>query len=207
MKKITYAVLLISLSLICAKNAWALGRFALGPEVGFTYQMNRDPTGSKLAGAPGYEFGLSGVYEFDRDMAGVAIDYYFGVSGTGKMTYRNVTVGGVTGTYRESVTVFNWLFGGRYYFGKSKWRPYGGLAVGFQYFRRRGVDYRDQFNVELPDPPSSSHINFVLCPQGGIEYRPTFRWAIGLNLRVPVAIRSSGMVPGVQVPVTVHIAF
>ncbi len=200
-------LLILILLMVYPTSALALGRFAIGPEAGFVYQTNRDPTGSQLEGAPGVGFGVSGVYEFDRELSGIAIDYAMSVFQSAAICYRDVTIEGATGTYRENVTVFNWLFGGRYYFGKDKWRPYAGLGLGFQYLRRSDTDYRDLFNELLPNPPVQSHFNVALVPQGGIEYRPTFRWAIGLGLRTILAIRSSGVVPGVYLPISVHIAF
>lgn len=199
-------IILIALLFIPA-SAFALGRFAIGPEVGFVYQTNRDPTGSHMSGAPGYGFGISGVYEFDRELAGVSIDYAVTMFRTAELCYRNVSIEGATGTYREIVTAFNWLFGGRYYFGNGKWRPYAGMDLGFQYLRRSATSYHDLFNQELPNPPVQSHFNVAIVPQAGIEYRPTFRWAIGLNVKAPLTIRSSGVLPGVYVPLSVHVAF
>lgn len=201
------SILLASAILIYASTAHALGRFAIGPEAGFLYQTNRDPTGSQLEGAPGFGFGISGVYEFDRELSGVAIDYAINVFRTATLCYRNISIEGATGSYREKVTAFNWLFGGRYYFGRDKWRPYAGMDLGFQYLRRSSTSYRDLFDQPLPNPPVQSHFNVAIVPQGGIEYRPTFRWAIGLNVRAILAIRSSGIVPAVYVPLSVHVAF
>lgn len=202
-----YLILFLIMLVVNPSSAFALGRFAIGPEAGFVYQTNRDPTGSHMEGAPGFGFGIAGVYEFDRELKGVAIDYAISVFRSAELCYRNVSIAGATGTYREKVTVFNWLFGGRYYFGKDKWRPYAGLGFGFQYTRRSGTSYRDSFNDPLPNPPVQSHFNLTIVPQGGIEFRPTFRWAIGLGLRTILAIRSSGVIPGVYVPFSVHVAF
>lgn len=188
-------------------SSWALGRFAIGPEIGFAYQMNRDPSGAHLGGSPGFGFGLSGVYMFDRELSHVAIDYAVGMIMSSQICYRDVTIEGATGTFRENVEEFHWLVGGRYYFGRDKWRPYAGLGAGVVYMRRTDVDYRDRFNVELPSPPVSSHLNLAIVPQVGIEYRPTFRWAIGLNVRTILSIRSTGVIPGFYVPVSVHFAF
>jgi opacity protein-like surface antigen len=207
MKKYLTTSILFLMVLFFAANAWALGRFAIGPEAGFLYQTNKDPTDSSLQGAPGFGVGVSGVYEFDRELSGIAIDYAISVFHTSTLCYRNVSIEGATGTYRETVTAFNWLFGGRYYFGRDKWRPYAGLGVGFQYMRRSSTSYRDQFDQPLPNPPVQSHFNMAIVPQAGIEYRPTFRWAIGLGVRALLAIRSSGIVPGVFVPLSVHVAF
>lgn len=207
MKHILTIILILASSVTYSANAFALGRFAIGPEAGFSYQTNRDPTGSHIEGAPGFGFGLSGIYEFDREFSRVAIDYAITVLRNIGFCYRDVTIEGVTGTYRESILAFNWLFGGRYYFGRDKWRPYAGLGLGFQYMRRSSTSYRDQFNEPLPNPPVQSHFNIAIVPQGGIEYRPTFRWAIGVGLRTMLAIRSSGVIPGVYVPISVHVAF
>lgn len=186
---------------------WAGGRFALGPQLGFSLQSHRDPTGQKLAWAPGLPFGISGVYEFSNDLKNFALTYSLGYSLLSGLTYRQTTIGGITGTYREKLGLFQWLFGGRYYFTSSQWRPFAGLDLGFQYFRRRSVEFRNRFNTVVPTPNHSNHWNFVLAPELGIEFRPTFRWAIGISLKTPLAIRSSGIVPGIQIPLTVHIAF
>ena len=206
MKKLLVLITVFLVSVV-SSSAFALGRFALGPELGFVYQTNRDPTGSNMEGAPALGFGVSGVYEFDRELSGIAIDYSVSVFRTSELCYRDITIEGATGTYREKITAFNWFFGGRYYFGKDNWRPYAGLDLGFQYLRRSNTSYRDLFNEPLPEPPVQSHFNFAIVPQAGIEYRPTFRWAIGLGLRTILAVRSSGVVPGVYVPVSLHVAF
>ena len=195
--------------LIClaAPDLFAGGRFALGPELGFVYQSHRDPTGHHSAWAPGIPIGLSGIYEFNGDLAHLALTYSLGYLWTPKLTYRQVTIGGITGTYRENLGIFHWLFGARYYFGKSPWRPFAGMDVGFEYFRRGSVEFRNQFNTLQPTPPYSNHVNLTLSPQFGIEYRPTFRWAFGISLKTPMAIRRSGIVPGIAIPLSVHVAF
>ncbi len=192
---------------IVARHADALGRFAVGPEVGFAFQTNNDPSGNQLGSAPAIGFGLSGTYQFDRELSRFAIDYAFGVVQSGEILYRHVSIAGATGTFREQVTSFHWIGGGRYYFGRSKWRFYAGLDGGFVYLRRSSMEYRDQFNTPLPNPPLSNHLNMVIVPQGGIEYRPTFRWTISLGIKTLLAIRSSGVVPTVYLPVGVQVAF
>lgn len=197
------------LLLVCciASDLFAGGRFALGPEVGFSYLSHRDPTGRHLAWAPGLPFGVSGIYEFNGDLNRLALTYSIGYSWIPRLTYRKVTIGAINGTYRESLGVFHWLFGARYYFGRSPWRPFAGMDVGFEYFRRGSLEFRNQFNTLLPTPPHSNQLNLTLSPQFGIEYRPTFRWAFGISLKTPLAIRGSGIVPGFAIPLSVHFAF
>ena len=193
--------------MLLSPAAFALGRFSIGPELGFVFQTHRDPTGSSFQGAPAVQFGVSGIYQFDRELSRLALDYAIGFLQTSKLTYRDIKIEGATGSFREKVTAFYWLFGGRYYFGEHKWRPYAGLDVGLHYFRRSSVSYRDRFNAALPNPPVTNHVNMSLVPQIGIEYRPTFRWAVGLAIRPVLSFRSAGIVPAVHVPLTVQIAF
>ena len=206
MKKIIITICMF-LVLAGGSEALAKGRFAMGPDAGFLYQMNRDSTGKRLEGSPGFGFGVSGVYEFGGDLSNIAVDYAVGVGLTSTIISRGVTIEGATGTYREKLLLIYWMLGGRYYFLNDKWRPYAGLDFGFNYFRRNGISYRDQFNNTLPTPSVSNNFNFALIPQVGIEYRPNFRWAFGLGVKPTIAFRSSGMVPGVFIPFTVHIAF
>lgn len=200
-------LVLIVVVLMISDAAHAAGRFALGPEFGFAFQTNRDPSGQGLEGAPGLSFGLSGVYQFGGELSDVAVDYSINVIRTFQLTYRGTSIGGATGTYRENALLIEWLTGGRYYFGHQKWKPFAGLDFGFTYLRRTDIGYRDQFNAALPDPPVTSHLNAAIVPEGGIEYRPTFRWAIGAAVRVVLNVRSTGVIPGVRIPVTLHIAF
>ncbi len=206
MKRLLITVLTVACLSLPAKS-WALGRFAIGPEIGFAYQMNRDPSGNSLSGSPSLGFGISGVYEFDRELSHWAIDYVVGMIMSGEITYRDVSIEGATGTFREHVDEFHWLVGGRYYFGRDKWRPFAGLDAGLVYMRRTSIDYRDQFNTQYPTPPISNSLNFAIMPQVGVEYRPTFRWAVGLTARTILSIRSSGVIPGVYLPFYVHVAF
>jgi len=67
--------------------------------------------------------------------------------------------------------------------------------------------YREIINLGLILYNVDNFGMFAIIPQLGIEYRPTFRWAISLSVRAPLAIRSAGVVPGIQIPVTVHFAF
>ncbi len=200
-------ILLILGLVLLSFPAMAGGRIALGPEVGFSFQGQRDSGGKTLGWSAGIPFGLAGVYQFGGDLSHLAIDYSVGYSTMSRYTIRNVTLGAVTGTYRENLGIFHWLFGARYYFLNQKFRPYAGLDFGFQYFRRSNVEFRDQFNTVVPLAGTTNHFNMAVVPQGGIEYRPTFRWAIGVGLRLPMAIRRSGIVPGFQLPVTVQVAF
>lgn len=201
------AAIIILMVLLFPLNASAIGRFAIGPEAGIAYQTEMAPNSSSLDGAMAFCFGVSGVYEFSKELKRFAIDYSVGMARTDLFTHRNVVIEGATGTFREKILAIHWLFGGRYYWGDAKWRPYAGLATGFEYFRRTDIDYRDLFNQALPIPPVSNHFNLVFAPQFGIEYRPTFRWAFGLGVRAPMAIRASGIVPAVQVPLVAQVAF
>lgn len=206
MKRLAALVLIIAVAML-PNAAHAAGRFAVGPELGFAYQTNRDPSGQSLEGAPGLAFGLSGMYQFGGELSNLAVDYSVNVIRTFQYTYRGILIGGATGTYRENALLIEWLFGGRYYFGRQKWKPFAGLDFGFTYLRRTDIGYRDQFNAALPDPPVTSHLNAAIVPEGGIEYRPTFRWAIGIAVRTVLNVRSTGIVPGVRIPLTLHIAF
>ncbi len=202
-------LILLSLLFLLPQAVEAKNRFALGPEFGFSFQSHRDP-GGHLSWAPGLPIGIAGVYEFGNDLRSFAFDYSFGYSLLSRLTYRKTTLGGVEGTYREAVDLFHWIFGGRYYFGGRSWqpwKPFAGLGTGFQYFKRRDVEFRDRFNTLLPAPPRANHFNLTFVPQLGIEYRPTFRWAVGVSLKLPVTFRASGIVPAVQVPFTVQVAF
>ncbi len=185
----------------------ARGRFAMGPEIGFSVQSHSDPQGHQLAWTTGFPFGLSGVYEFERDLKGLGLDYSIGYSPLSRLTNRGATIDGTKGTYRENLGVFHWLSGIRYYFSGISLKPYAGLGFGFEYFKRSNVEFRDQFNTLLPTPSHTNHFNFALVPQIGIEFRPTFRWAIGIAARLPMAFRSTGIVPAVQIPITVQVAF
>lgn len=185
----------------------ARGRFALGPEIGFAAQSHPTPSGDSSAWTVGLPFGLAGVYQFDGDLSPIGLDYSVGYSVLSRLTNRGVTIGGATGTYRENVGVFHWIVGSRYYFSGIQWKPYAGLGFGFEYFKRGRVEFRDQFNTLLPTPIYSNHFNFALVPQAGIEFRPTFRWTVGLGLKTPLSFRSSGMVPAIWIPFTVQVAF
>lgn len=191
---------------IPARAASGRGRFALGPEIGFTAQSHLDPMEERLGWTTGASFGVQGVYQFSR-YPQFGLDYSVGYSFLPRLTIRDVTIGGVTGTYREGLGVLHWFFGGRYYFKGVKWKPYAGLDAGFEYFRRGDIEFRDRFNTLQPTPPFSNHFNFALAPKIGIEFRPTFRWVVGVSMRLPVALRSSGVVPAIQVPITVQAAF
>lgn len=199
-------ILATTVTLLTSGSATAGGRFAVGPEIGFAAQSQLTPSGDKSGWAVGLPFGVQGVYQF-AGLPNIGLDYAIGYTFLPRLTVRNATIGGVTGTYREKTSVIYWLFGARYYFHGEKWKPFSGLGAGFEYFRRGGVEFRDQFNTLLPTPPHTNHFNFALVPQFGIEFRPTFRWAVGLSVRVPIAIRSSGVVPAIQMPLTVQIAF
>jgi outer membrane protein W len=201
--KIYYSILI----LFCLIPLNASARIALGPEIGYSYQTHREPVGNELDGNSGVSFGLSGVYQFENDLDRLGIDFGFGYSYIPKFKYRNVTTSGSTGTYWEGLDVISWSLGARYYFPKYEWQPFVGLGVGVQYFRRSSVSFRDEFNLPLTTPIYSNHFNIGLIPQMGIEYRPTFRWAVGIALRVPVAIRPSGLVPAIQIPLTIQVAF
>lgn len=198
--------LLVLTGFLDIRDANAGGRFAVGPEVGMTAQSQSTASGDKLGWTFGVPFGVQGVYQF-QSLPQFGIDYAVGYSFLPRLTVRKTTIGGVTGTYRENTSVLYWFVGGRYYFHGEKWKPFAGLGSGFEYFRRSGVEFRDQFNTLQPTPPHSNNFNFALVPQFGIEFRPTFRWAIGMSLRVPIALRSSGIVPAIQIPLTVQFVF
>ncbi len=200
-------VLTLCLSFLITSSAWAGGRFSLGPDIGFSYRTHRAPSDGKLSGNAGLTFGLSGTYEFSGDLDRLALDYSVGYTLLPRFTYRDVTINGVTGTYKEKLDVIHWYFGARYHFLSRKWRPYAGLDIGFEFFNRRNIEFRDEAGALRAIPPHSNHLNFAFVPQVGIEYRPTFRWAFGLALKLPMSIRTSGVVPAIQVPLTVHFAF
>lgn len=204
MKTIVLTALLL---LVCVPPLHAFGRFSLGPELGMNYQTHLTPNGKNLSGALGFTFGLSGTYEFFGDLRKLAIDYSVGYTLLPKLTYNNVTLGGITGTYREDLDVFHWFVGARYHFFSRKWRPFAGMAVGLQFFNRRNVELKSRVTGLQSRPLHSNHLNFALVPQFGIEYRPTFRWAFGIGMKFPLSIRSVGVVPAVQIPFTVHFAF
>lgn len=196
-----------SLLLLQSSLAFARGRFSLGPEIGFTYQAHMSPTSASLESVPAASFGLTGSYQFDRELSRFAIDYSVGFLQTSFLTYRDVKIEGAEGTFREKLTVLHWLLGGRYYVHKGKWNSYLGLSSGLSYFRRSDVSYRDQFNNQLPKPPLSNHLNVSLAPSFGLEYRPTFRWAWVASLRPIFSFRQHGVVPAVQVLASVQLAF
>jgi len=188
-------------------EALAIGRHAVGLQGGWAYQMNRDPNGQQLSGNSAYIVGISGVYQFAGNLKKLGVDYSVSVTNTSMRQYRNVQIGGVVGTFRESIMAIDWLAGARYYFMNNKWCPFVGGGMGFTYSKRNNISYRDMINQLLPNPPVGNNFNINLFTQAGIEYRPTFRWAIGMTIRPVFAIRSSGVVPAVQIPFHVHIAF
>lgn len=203
----TKTLLTAALSLLIVYPVWAQGRFSLGPDIGFTYQTHRTPDGDTLSGNPGFTFGLSGTYEFFSDLKNLALAYSVGYTLLPRFNYSDVTLGGVTGTYSENLDLFYWLVGARYHFLSRKWRPFTGLDFGFQFFNRRNVELRDQNGALRAKPAHSNHLNFTIVPQLGIEYRPTFRWAFGISIKVLMGIRRAGIIPAIQVPVSVHFAF
>jgi len=185
----------------------AIARHAVGLQGGYSWQSNRDPEGRQLVGSDSYIAGVSGVYQFDGSLSKLGVDYSVSVTLSRLQQYRNVRIGGSVGTFRERLMVVDWLIGARYYFMNNKWCPFVGGGMGFSYLRRNDISYRDMINQLLPNPPVGDHFNVNIFPQIGIEYRPTFRWAIGLTVRPVFAIRTKGIVPAVQVPAYVHIAF